>query len=440
MAWIHRNRGRWAAIALTWFAVGCSREPPMDSRPPPNRNWPQVPDSRLETKSPETLAPIKFPVEPPASNRNSMSAADWLPVVRIMGFAFALVVTLRMLLRWVEIDEQQVAEVEPPSETVPANSPASREFPRRNVRPYRPIPAIADFQFLYPFGAAPYAIFRGGSNGLWLQFRRDAEMFFDVRYDSGYPINSDRLDFQTSQRFLAGQTVRILDLMTRCDKSAYEPTVLALFGQVCVVPADAAVQVDYLPSLDDMRRFNNRSPDEPAFWRAMIAAPNDELPRLVYADWLDERGDPAAPILRDSHPLSLHGLVGVNRVWEPQYGAMAGQPADADAYLECVWEHRNSRAAHWHNVVAALRRFIKQGAAPDWSAGFQQLVVRRFAASPRPNAPAEWQGLTVTLPDGEPVPAFVSFLLFQLALAGSTQPAGNPAAWRHGFNRRRTAS
>jgi uncharacterized protein (TIGR02996 family) len=33
-------------------------------------------------------------------------------------------------------------------------------------------------------------------------------------------------------------------------------------------------------------------PDEDAFLRAVIDNPEDDLPRLVYADWLDEHGDP----------------------------------------------------------------------------------------------------------------------------------------------------
>src|SRR5579871_5981795 len=31
-------------------------------------------------------------------------------------------------------------------------------------------------------------------------------------------------------------------------------------------------------------------PDDP-FLSAILAAPDDDLPRLIYADWLDERGD-----------------------------------------------------------------------------------------------------------------------------------------------------
>ena len=38
--------------------------------------------------------------------------------------------------------------------------------------------------------------------------------------------------------------------------------------------------------------------DDDAFIRAIVAAPGDEAPRLVYADWLDERGDPHGLYLR----------------------------------------------------------------------------------------------------------------------------------------------
>jgi uncharacterized protein (TIGR02996 family) len=38
--------------------------------------------------------------------------------------------------------------------------------------------------------------------------------------------------------------------------------------------------------------------DEEEFLPAIAAAPTDDLPRLVYADWLEERGDPRATYLR----------------------------------------------------------------------------------------------------------------------------------------------
>jgi uncharacterized protein (TIGR02996 family) len=33
--------------------------------------------------------------------------------------------------------------------------------------------------------------------------------------------------------------------------------------------------------------------DADALLRAVLAAPDDDAPRLIYADWLDEHGDPA---------------------------------------------------------------------------------------------------------------------------------------------------
>jgi uncharacterized protein (TIGR02996 family) len=47
--------------------------------------------------------------------------------------------------------------------------------------------------------------------------------------------------------------------------------------------------------------------DEDAFLRQILQAPADDTPRLVYADWLDERGDPVsvakAEFLRTQHQL-----------------------------------------------------------------------------------------------------------------------------------------
>jgi uncharacterized protein (TIGR02996 family) len=46
--------------------------------------------------------------------------------------------------------------------------------------------------------------------------------------------------------------------------------------------------------------------DHAAFMRAILAAPDDDLPRLVYADWLDERGDPRGEFIRVQ--LAIAGL------------------------------------------------------------------------------------------------------------------------------------
>ena len=39
--------------------------------------------------------------------------------------------------------------------------------------------------------------------------------------------------------------------------------------------------------------------DEAALLAAILAAPDDSAPWLVYADWLDERGRPAAGFIRE---------------------------------------------------------------------------------------------------------------------------------------------
>jgi uncharacterized protein (TIGR02996 family) len=38
--------------------------------------------------------------------------------------------------------------------------------------------------------------------------------------------------------------------------------------------------------------------DRQAFVRAVLAAPDDPLPRLIFADWLDEQGDPLGELIR----------------------------------------------------------------------------------------------------------------------------------------------
>jgi uncharacterized protein (TIGR02996 family) len=44
--------------------------------------------------------------------------------------------------------------------------------------------------------------------------------------------------------------------------------------------------------------------DEAAFLAAIRAAPGDPTPRLIYADWLDDRGDPRAEFVRLQHQLA----------------------------------------------------------------------------------------------------------------------------------------
>src|SRR5438552_4028733 len=39
--------------------------------------------------------------------------------------------------------------------------------------------------------------------------------------------------------------------------------------------------------------------EEAGLWSAIAEAPEDEAPRLIFADWLEERNDPRGPLLRE---------------------------------------------------------------------------------------------------------------------------------------------
>jgi carbon storage regulator len=49
---------------------------------------------------------------------------------------------------------------------------------------------------------------------------------------------------------------------------------------------------------DAIHGHRPRSPEEESFLRAIEADPGDEATRLVYADWLEEHGDPLGEFLR----------------------------------------------------------------------------------------------------------------------------------------------
>jgi uncharacterized protein (TIGR02996 family) len=80
------------------------------------------------------------------------------------------------------------------------------------------------------------------------------------------------------------------------------------------------------------------TPEGRAFLREICAHPDDDAPRLVYADWLDERGDPLGEFIRVS--------IGLDRT-----------PADAPGYAELHARMRRLRYDNedwWVNPLRAL--------------------------------------------------------------------------------------
>ena len=69
-----------------------------------------------------------------------------------------------------------------------------------------------------------------------------------------------------------------------------------------LTPDQAAWAAGFLPPDRPMTAFPEaaRSADEAAFLRAILADLPNDLPRLVYADWLDDREDARAAVLRQT--------------------------------------------------------------------------------------------------------------------------------------------
>jgi uncharacterized protein (TIGR02996 family) len=92
--------------------------------------------------------------------------------------------------------------------------------------------------------------------------------------------------------------------------------------------------------------------DDEAFIRAIVDAPGDDGPRLVYADWLDERGDPRGGYVRAelnwyqarrSRSSLLPPTSGLNPVWlcrvsRPPLGICSERSVFSDTGPPLTWE------------------------------------------------------------------------------------------------------
>jgi uncharacterized protein (TIGR02996 family) len=242
-----------------------------------------------------------------------------------------------------------------------------------------------------------YTSFPIGPNGLWLHFLCDGILHYAPSDDDNRSRAGDSAN-AISRAFETRQMVRIVQAHVPDDRLDFEPTIRTDSVDVCVTPQNAAMPVHYLPGWEQMIRVLKRSPDEQGFWVAICAEPNDELPRLVYADWLDEQGGPAGDIVRGVVPMAL-------RYW----AAVDGRR----------WEMRNQRPAHWRLAVTEMKSFIAGGASHYFEEpGYARMTLRRFVRPTQPAASAgEWQCLDACLESGEPLPPFVNYLLIQSVMA-----------------------
>jgi uncharacterized protein (TIGR02996 family) len=116
--------------------------------------------------------------------------------------------------------------------------------------------------------------------------------------------------------------------------------------------------------------------EDEAFIRAVVDGPGDDTPRLVYADWLDDRSDPRGPYLRAETEWAKPWREGNRPVDDPKQRAMADG-------LDPVWVARVSRPPL--GVSCDHVRFTESGPllrSADID-GVEQRLGGRFAANYR---------------------------------------------------------
>jgi uncharacterized protein (TIGR02996 family) len=107
--------------------------------------------------------------------------------------------------------------------------------------------------------------------------------------------------------------------------------------------------------------------EENAFLAAIKARPDDDLPRLVYADWLDERDDPRGLIVRTETAMNTAVTVaGGNVGWLRERGRRK-------------WAYRGWRRRYPRAWVEAIGRWGAEGEVVHhhffWSGSFHHFAV-----------------------------------------------------------------
>jgi uncharacterized protein (TIGR02996 family) len=129
--------------------------------------------------------------------------------------------------------------------------------------------------------------------------------------------------------------------------------------------------------------------DDEAFIRRIVAGPGDDTPRLVYADWLDERNDPRGAYLRA----------------ELAWAALEPRPAaprklrSLAADLDPVWVARVSRPP----VGVCCDHLTFQLGGPRLTAEHLDDLERRLGVP----LPPDYRGFLLTYNGGMPTPADV---------------------------------
>ncbi len=92
-----------------------------------------------------------------------------------------------------------------------------------------------------------------------------------------------------------------------------------------------------------------------AFLRAILAYPEDDTPRLIYADWLEERGDPRAELLRQVWHLPRLSFIDWD--WVQEQANVAAMLKD----LAALCQHRTTHATSSSTYREGKVTFFAQG-------------------------------------------------------------------------------
>ncbi|HEX5271780.1 MAG TPA: TIGR02996 domain-containing protein, partial [Gemmataceae bacterium] len=99
-----------------------------------------------------------------------------------------------------------------------------------------------------------------------------------------------------------------------------------------------------------------------AFLRAIIEDPDDDAPRLIYADWLEERGDPRGEFIRIQCELARRGAGDTARLRARERKLADAHARDWLGPLRDMQKNWVFRRGFIDEFDGEARKFIEQGA------------------------------------------------------------------------------
>jgi uncharacterized protein (TIGR02996 family) len=162
--------------------------------------------------------------------------------------------------------------------------------------------------------------------------------------------------------------------------------------------------------------------DDEAFIRAIVDSPGDDTPRLVYADWLDDRDDPGAKYVR----IEAEAIRRWNETRDmPTLMGGIARMGDAGASLDPVWVARMSRPPF--GVCCDHVRFLesRRETRPRITTAELDWIEERFHLT----LPTDYRAFLLNYNGGCPDPAHFRFPGREYNEGHHEQVVNFPAVW-----------